>query len=93
MLWDTVGRAALSKGRVPGLLGRTHVPEECSRPLLDCSSWEERCQDWNSELVTLLSLLFPHGEWAISGGGEQRVWRRDQLVGMLEVSHLVVTVT
>lgn len=43
--------------------------------------------------VTLLSLLFPHGEWAISEGGEQRVWRRDQMVGMLEVSHLVVTVT
>lgn len=34
---------------MPGLLGRTHVPEEYSRPLLDCSSWEEGCQDWNLE--------------------------------------------
>lgn len=38
--------------------------------------------------VTLLSLLFPYGEWAILRG-RQRVWRRSQLVGVLEVSYLL----
>lgn len=60
---------------MPVLLGRTHVPEEYSRLLLDCSSCEEGCQDWNPEQSDSAILLFhmvSGPSWGEAEGVEER---------------------